>query len=143
MWAEPVEGGTFDVEDSVRASIGFAQGMQVQLEIAWATHLPEGSWKDGLIVYGDRGMLIVDLWSDAISLCEAVDGKPHESIISVEVDDAWADAFQGEHRAFAAAMESRTLQDGAGSGEDGRLVQAVVEAIYTSNEAQKEVAIVI
>ena len=141
MWSEPVEGGIFDVEDSVQATVEFEGGATLQLDIAWATDLQEGQWKDGLIIEGDRGSMAVDLWSDSIELSESIDGVATQTTEPVIVDEAWDEAFQSEHSAFASAIDSGSLEENAGSPEDGRTVQRIVEAIYNANEAQKKVTI--
>ena len=140
MWSSPVADGTFDVEDRVRATIRDKSGTTFQYDVSWATHLPENTMKDGLLFEGSKGALVVDLWTDEMTLGVAQDGNPKEEVIKFDVTDAWDDAFQAEHRAFAHAIEHGSLDVGAGSGEDGRLVQSVVEAIYASNEINQEIA---
>ena len=49
--------------------------------------------------------------------------------------------FDGEHRAFAAATTNGVLDSCAGTGEDGRLVQQIVEAIYASDDQHKEITL--
>ena len=141
MWSTPVLGGTFDVEDRIRAMIHDDSGTTFQYDVSWATHLPENTMRDGLIIEGSEGALVVDIWSDEMTVGYAEDGAPKNKIISFDVTEAWDDAFQAEHRAFANAMTNGTLDTGAGSGEDGRLVQSVVEAIYASNDKKQEVVI--
>ena len=141
MWSDPVENGTFDVEDRIRASITFETGMVFDLNVSWATHIPEQTIADGLVIEGKHGALIVDLWNDELIHSYSVDGKPHSEIIKIQLDDAWNDAFDGEHRSFAQSVENGELPEGAGTGEDGKRVQEIVEAIYASNNAQKEMAI--
>ncbi len=141
MWSDPVENGTFDVEDRIRASITFETGMVFDLNVSWATHIPEQTIADGLLIEGEHGALIVDLWSDEIIHAYSVNGKPHSETIKIELNDAWNDAFDGEHRAFAQSIENGAIPTGAGTGEDGKRVQEIVEAIYASDDAQKEMAI--
>lgn len=141
MWSEPVKDGTFDVEDSMQATVEFEGGATLQLDIAWATELQEDQWQDGLIIEGDRGSMVIDLWGDSIDLLETCDGVTSESSVSFDVDDAWDEAFQSEHAAFAAAIESRSLLPHAGSPQDGRTVQLIVDAIYAANDAHKKVTI--
>lgn len=141
MWSSPVLDGTFDVEDRIRASIRDDSGITFQYDISWATHLPENTMKDGLIIEGSNGALVVDLWTDEMTMGYAEDGAPKDTIISFDVTEAWDDAFQAEHRAFANAITNGTLDVDVGSGEDGRLVQSVVEAIYASDLTGKEIAV--
>jgi predicted dehydrogenase len=141
MWSTPIENGTFDVEDRVRALLTDASGTSFQFDVAWATHLPEKTIKDGLFLEGTKGALVLDLWENEITLGYAKNGAPKMNTIPITLEDAWNDAFDGEHRSFANAVASGSLDAGAGSGEDGRLVQRVVEAIYESNDANQEVAV--
>ena len=143
MWSEPVKDGTFDVEDSVQATVRFEGEVILHLDIAWATELQESQWQDGLIIEGDCGSMVVDLWGDSISITETLDGVVTDTIEPVIVDDAWEEAFKAEHAAFMVAIETRSLQEGAGCQKAGRLVQLIVDAIYQSDAEQKEVAIAI
>ncbi len=141
MWSAPVEGGTFDVEDRVRALLTDESGTTFQFDVSWATHLPENTMKDGLIIEGSSGSLVVDLWADELTHGFAESGSPKSQTLSIPLDDAWNDAFDGEHQAFANAIENTHLDSGAGTGEDGLLVQRVVEAIYASDDLNREVAV--
>ncbi len=141
MWSTPVEGGTFDVEDRVRSLVTDTSGTTFQLEVSWATHLPENSMNDGLLIEGTKGSLVVDLWSDKLQKGFADNGVPKTETVQIAVRDAWEDAFDGEHQAFADAIASGELVDGAGTGEDGRLVQTVIEAIYASDKQQVEITL--
>lgn len=142
MWSTPIPDGTFDVEDFVRATVHDKEGVSFQLNVSWATHLPQHSMKDGLLIEGSKGALVVDLWSDEMTRGYAEDGAPKQETISFDVTEAWDDAFQAEHKAFAKAIANGKLDEGAGSGEDGRLVQSIVEAMYASDAAGKEIAVV-
>ena len=70
--------GTFDVEDRIRATIRDESGTTFQYDVSWATHLPEHTMKDGLIIEGTEGALVVDLWTDEMTLGYAEDGAPKE-----------------------------------------------------------------
>jgi predicted dehydrogenase len=139
MWSTPVEDGTFDVEDRVRAMVTDKSETTFQFDVAWATHLPEHAMNDGLLIEGTDGSLVVDLWSDEILCGYSQNGTPKTKRVSVAVTEAWDDAFDGEHRAFAAATANGVLDSCAGTGEDGRLVQQIVEAIYASDDQHKEI----
>ena len=140
MWSTPVEGGTFDVEDGVRAMLRFETGMTLDLNVTWATHLPEGQMRDGIVLEGDKGAMLIDIWGDSLLVGDLQDGKAAERTIAVEVGDAWDDAFKGEHESFAAAVASRSVA--AADAAQGRHVQQIVDAIYTSDQRMEEVAIV-
>jgi len=141
MWSTPKLDGTFDVEDRFSASIRDESGVTFQYDVSWASHLPENTMKDGLVIEGTEGALIVDLWTDELTRGFSQDGVPKDETISFDVTDAWDDAFQAEHRAFANAIRNGNLDVDAGSGEDGRVVQSVVEAIYASDSVGKEIAV--
>jgi predicted dehydrogenase len=141
MWSTPQTDGVFDVEDGVVASTTFENGISNQIDVSWATHLPESYIRDGITIEGDKGAVWFDLWSDSIAFGESIDGKPVESIVAVEVTEAWDDAFESEHKAFAASIANRKVSNGAGTCEDGRKVQTIVEAIYASDAEQCEIQI--
>lgn len=141
MWSTPKENGTFDVEDKVRALLTDASGTTFQFDVAWATHLPEKTMRDGLFLEGTKGALVLDLWENEITFGSSDRGAPKVETIPIELNDAWNDAFDGEHRAFANALATKTLDAVAGTGEDGRLVQRVIEAIYASDSANQEVPV--
>ena len=141
MWSTQKEGGTFDVEDRVRALLTDESGTTFQFDVAWATHLPENTMKDGLLIEGTTGSLVVDLWENEMIRGYSENGSPKSERITIELKDAWDDAFDSEHKAFAHAIKTNQLEEGAGSGEDGRLIQSVVEAMYASDEMSREIAI--
>ena len=141
MWSTPVKDGTFDVEDRVRATIGDSSGTTFQYNVAWATHLPEGTLSDGILIEGTKGALVLDLWSDAMTLGYSESGSPKDKKITFDVTEAWDDAFQGEHQAFANAITNGKLDSTAGTGEDGRVVQSVIDAIYASDAQGKQVRV--
>ena len=141
MWSSQVKNGTFDVEDRVRATLTDATGTTFQFDVAWATHLPENTMKDGLLIEGTTGSLVVDLWENEMIRGYSENGSPKSERITIELKDAWDDAFNSEHKAFAHAIKTNQLEEGAGSGEDGRLIQSVVEAMYASDEMSREIAI--
>jgi predicted dehydrogenase len=141
MWSTPKLDGTFDVEDRIRASIRDESGVTFRYDVSWATHLPENTMRDGLVIEGSEGALVIDLWTDELTRGFSENGAPKDETISFDVTEAWDDAFQSEHRAFANAIKNGELDGNAGSGEDGRLVQSVVEAIYASNAIGKEIAV--
>ena len=140
MWSTPVVGGTFDVEDRVRASLTDVSGTTLAFNVAWATHLPEKTLNDGILIEGTLGSLVVDLWSDEITRGYASSGFPKTESISISLTEAWDEAFDREHRAFANGIATNQLDVGTGTGEDGRLVQQVVEAIYASDNIGHEIA---
>ncbi len=133
MWSTPQLDGTFNVEDRIRAAVRDNSGVTFQYDVAWATHLPENTLKDGLIIEGSNGALILDLWADEMTRGYAEEGEPKEERILFDVTEAWDDAFQAEHQAFANAIMIGAIDEGAGTGESGRLVQSVVEAAGKSS----------
>ncbi len=141
MWSSPIENGIFDVEDRVLAMVRDISGTVFTYNVSWATHLQEGALNDGLVIEGTKGSLTIDLWTDTIQHGTSENGKSVTHEINVEVTEPWDDAFQGEHRAFARAMRTGSVEHTAGTGEDGLLVQRVVDAIYESSSQQQEVKI--
>jgi predicted dehydrogenase len=141
MWSTPKPDGVFDVEDGTQATISFANEITNQIDVSWATHLPESYIRDGITIEGDKGAVWFDIWGDHIAFGESVDGKPLETKIEVEVNEAWSDAFQGEHLAFSEGIVNRAVSSEVCTGAEGRKVQTIIEAIYKSNEMQREVCL--
>ena len=83
--------------------------------------------------------MVVDLWTDEMTLGYSEAGNPKDKKITFDVTEAWDDAFQGEHKAFADAVTNNALTATAGTGEDGRLVQMVIDAIYESDAQGRQV----
>ena len=141
MWSTPKPDGTFDVEDGVVAITMFANGITNQIDVSWATHLPESFIRDGITIEGDKGAVWFDLWGDSVAFGSSVDGRSNESTVEVNVNEAWGDAFQLEHKAFAEGIVNRIVSSTAGTSDDGRKVQTIVEAIYKSDNEKVEIQI--
>jgi len=131
MWGKPVPGGKKDVEDYALATIRFVTGQTLQLNVSWAINVavqPDAGVRlmgdkggaelkglDELIVYGEEAGQLVDI-------------KPQFVPVN-ELKDELAD--------FAACIrDKRTPIATAGQG---RAVQAILDAIYASDEQKREI----
>jgi predicted dehydrogenase len=140
MWAGPPDlGGVFDVEDSATGLIRFPGGLTVELNVTWAVNLPEGLLHDGIVLLGDQGGVTFDVWGDTLTLATEEDGRLADVKTTLSVGDAWGQAWQRQSRRFADCVDSRS--PAPASGEDGRAVQAVLDAMYESAAAQREVGV--
>ncbi len=141
MWAGPPNPeGVFDVEDGATALIRFDSGLTLDLSVSWAANLPETVLPDGIILFGEKAGCYFDVWGERVEIATEQDGylvdlKPRIHTAGT----TWADGWQRQHRIFAANVQSRRAPDA--SLADGRAVQQILEAIYASSDAGREVEI--
>lgn len=141
MWAGPPDPeGTFDVEDAAEAFIRFRNGMTMQLSVAWASHLPEAAMREQIVLFGEKGALAAETWGGRLLLGRN-DEQSGQMIDVTPVrppGDPWTTAWRAQHRH---CREIFTTKDAAttATSEHGRQVQAIVDGIYASSEAGKEV----
>jgi predicted dehydrogenase len=140
MWAGPPDpNGTFDVEDSACGLIRFPGRLTLELNITWAANVPDGLYRDGILLLGDRGGCFFDLWADRFLVTRQKDARMLDDRPTHDNTDAWNRAWNGQHDAFRRCIESRTLHET--SAEAGRSVQAIVEAMYESSADGRDVAV--
>ncbi|MCZ6837533.1 MAG: Gfo/Idh/MocA family oxidoreductase, partial [Planctomycetota bacterium] len=143
MWAGPPQPkGVFDVDDGVTAMIRCEGNLTFELNVTWATNLPENTMPEGLILLGDKGGCYINLWENRLVLTNE-EGEPLKDVeIPLSCDprnDAWDRAWQSEHEYFNEAIASRASPHP--SAAHGLVVQRIIEAMYASSAAQREVEI--
>jgi predicted dehydrogenase len=139
MWAgPPIADGPFDVEDGATALLRCEHDLTMSLNMSWASHLPEGTVPDGVTLFGDKGAMHFEILSDApLIIGTEMDGAIVDITHPVRAGEDWTTAFRRQHERFARNVVSREAP--SASGEDGREVQAVLEALYRSAEARSSV----
>jgi predicted dehydrogenase len=143
MWAGPPNpDGVFDVDDGVSALVRCEGNLTFELNVTWATNLPENVMPEGLVLLGDRGGCYLNLWENQLVLTTP-DGDPLKDtqipLTTAPDDDAWDCAWRGEHEYFSRVIRDRTPPHP--SAANGLTVQRIIEAMYASSEAQREVEI--
>jgi len=138
MWSGPPKlEGVFDVEDGAVALVRFGGGMTLELNVTWAANVPEGILPNGMTVMGSKAGCYFELFGDSVKIAteeegQIVDVSPH--FVTTEAhDDAWA----RQYAQFIGAVRDGVAPHA--TGEDGRCVQALIEAIYASSDAGREV----
>ncbi|MCH2132113.1 MAG: Gfo/Idh/MocA family oxidoreductase [Phycisphaerales bacterium] len=140
MWAGPPNPeGTFDVEDGASVMLRCADGLTVSLEMAWASHLPDGTLPDGVTLFGEKGAMHFDIWGDHLVIGTEMDGELVDVKHTIPEGEGWGTAFRRQHENFAANCSSGTAP--AATAEHGRSVQAVLEAMYASVAAGTTVTV--
>jgi predicted dehydrogenase len=136
MWAGPPKlDGTCDVEDSAHALIYFEGGGTLDLQVSWAINMPGiGIDQESLMgLFGDQGGLTFEMDGDHLNLAAERHGRNTDSRVMLpEVEP-----FQQQAAAFAHSVESR--QAPTSTGAQGQYVQSILDAIYESSEAGREV----
>ncbi|MCH2134850.1 MAG: Gfo/Idh/MocA family oxidoreductase [Phycisphaerales bacterium] len=140
MWAGPPDPeGTFDVEDGASVQLRCANDLTISLEMAWASHLPDGTLPDGVTLFGEQGAMHFDIWGDHILMGTEMDGELVDVKHQITEGEDWGTAFRRQHESFAANCGSSTAP--TASAEDGREVQRVLEAMYASVAAGNSVQV--
>ena len=141
MWAGPVNAaGVFDVEDGACALIRFVNGMTLELNAAWAMNLPDGTLHDGIVLLGDRGGCAFDLWRNRVVFSSVQDDLLVDAKPQLPEGDLWMNGWVAQHRMFLESVTNRTAPQA--TGENGRAVQAILEAIYRSAAEEREVEVI-
>ena len=141
MWAGPPDpDGTFDVEDAAEALIRFKGGMTFALSVAWASHLPEQAVREQVVLFGEKGALAAETWGGRLTLGRNDDAS--RQMIDVTptraAGDPWTSAWRAQHRHCREIFSTKDAPVTA-TAEHGRQAQAIVDGIYDSSEAGREV----
>ncbi|MCH2149051.1 MAG: Gfo/Idh/MocA family oxidoreductase [Phycisphaerales bacterium] len=138
MWAGPPNcEGPFDVEDGASAMLRCADGMSIDLNMSWASHLPEKLLPDGVTLFGEHGAMHFDVWGDHVMVGTDLDGSSVDVKRSIKEGEGWNTAFCRQHELFASNVASGSAP--TASAVDGREVQCVLEALYRSDAAGSSV----
>jgi predicted dehydrogenase len=140
MWAGPPDPrGVFDVEDAASALVRFEGGLSMELNVTWAADVSRQALRDGVVLLGDRGGCMVDLWNNQVVLTVEQGGKMIDEAQALPDGDAWTAAWRRQAERFAQAVTSRSAAES--SGEQGRNVQALIDAMYRSAASAREVEV--
>ena len=137
MWAGPPQlDGICDVDDAGYAWIRFPGELTLDLQIAWAGNFPQGAFPESQVAFlGTRGGLSFELFGDHLLLA----GEKYGRLSDTRIRLADVNAYEVQLRDFVAAVESRQVH--GASGEEGAMVQSIVDAIYRSSDERSEVQI--
>ncbi len=140
MWGGPPDAaGLFDVEDAATALLRFDGGLSLELNVTWAANVNTEYLRDAVVLLGDNGGCVVDLWNNELIVTTERDGRVVSEKHPVPEGDAWGGAWQRQHERFRDCVESRTQPDP--SWADGRAVQTVIDALYRSAAEGREVEV--
>ena len=136
MWGgDPVEGGTFDVDDYARALVRTADGTTLHFHFAWASNGPA---RRTITVYGDEAGLAVEDKGGSRDIRQySADGNALTETALEYPDDHRLNAQWKYVTAVARGEREHTKN----TVEEGLAVQRVVEAIYESAEKRREVVV--
>lgn len=130
MWGAPVPGGTFDVEDYATALIRFDNGATCTLECAWAANAAGGSF---IQILGDKAGL---KWEGGNI---AFYGEKEGYITDFVPQYAKGDAFVGQMTHFAECIRGNA--ECRCPGEYGLMIQKILNGVYDSAKANREVKV--
>ncbi len=135
MWSDPVPGGPTDVEDYITALVRFDGGVTVDLQCAWAANLPKNFWDTQIL--GDQAGVLVEPGSN-ITICGQSDGVLTDTSPQYRKADPFASQF-GDF--LDACRKGKLTSKTSADGKQGQYIQAIIDAVYKSSDAGKEVAI--
>jgi predicted dehydrogenase len=133
MWAGPPRlGGVFDVEDYSAGFVRFGAQATLSFEVAWACNACSELF---LEILGDKGGARIQQNKPPVILTEQ-EGRPVDVALQIRDD---VKGYHVQAATFLAACRGEA--DPAATGEQGLVVMKLIDAIYASSEAHKEVAI--
>ena len=133
MWAGPPKlGGVFDVEDYSTGFVRFGKDATMSFEISWAGNNESQCWVEilgtqaGARVLDEKPLVILTEHGGRVAdLCPRLPRGPQK--------------FEAQARAFLAACRGEWPP--VATGDQGVVVMKLIDAIYASSKANKEVAI--
>lgn len=137
MWAGPPKpDGVFDVEDEAHALLHFDNGTTLALDVAWAVNTPADSLPENLMAFfGDKGGLSFQLFGDHLKLATEIHKRNADSKLYLPEVKMYHEQLAD----FANAVEKRSQP--CATGAQGQVVQSIIDAIYESSDAGREMAI--
>lgn len=140
MWAGPPQyDGVCDVEDGATALIRCTGGLTIEMDVFWAANLPDGHLRDGLTILGDAGGAHFQIYGKDVRIATEEEGRLVDLTPHFACEDPDRDMWDAQLAQFRAAVE-RGIAPHADAAA-GLRVQSVVDAIYASHEADREVDI--
>lgn len=141
MWAGPPDPqGAFDVEDSANGLMRFANGMTLDISVAWASNVPEDSIANGVTLFGDRGGCTFEPTGQRLLVASQRDRYVVDLSPKLSGDEPWPAAFRRQHEVFAQCVQARSQPPATMS--HGREVQAIIEAFYRSAGEAREMPVI-
>lgn len=128
-WGTPNFDGTFDVDDLASAMIRFEDGTALNVQVSWAAHRPDATWTR--LLGNAAGAEVTE---GGVTIYREEDGRTVTEHPPIPHQGA------GDVRAPHFAECIRTGSKPLSSGEDGLVLQRMLDAIYRSSELQQEVA---
>jgi len=132
MWAGPPKlDGVFDVEDYACGSVRFGRKASMTFDIAWAANAPQESHidilgTDGGVRFGDKTVKVLTEHAGRVADIEPQFSKDGST-------------YEGEARAFLAACRGEAPP--AATAAEGVTVMKLIDGVYASAEAGREVAL--
>lgn len=136
MWAGPPKyDGTFDVDDSAHALIRFEGGMTLEVNVTWAGNIPEDSLRSDMAILGDQAGAVFKIGGNEVTIATEQCGHNVDIKPTLRPGDMW----DGQLQAFLHAVQTR--EQPHANGRSGQRVQAILDGIYASSAADREVEI--
>lgn len=140
MWAGPPKlDGTCDVEDHATALIRCAGGLTIELNVTWAMNVPESRLANGITIFGDRAGCFFQVFGRELTIATEADGHVADLAPEFPKGNAEHQAWDEQYRLFRELVLKGTSPHA--DARAGRTVQSVIDALYESSAAGREVAV--
>jgi len=137
MWGGPPKvDGTFDVEDAAIALLRCEGGLSIEIDVAWATNIPEGVARDGLLLRGARAGIHFEIFGSEVRSVVERDGEMRDEVAAVPSPFGWDAAWDAQYRCFGELVHGRGAA--AATAREGRELQRILAAFYESAALGRE-----
>lgn len=134
MWAGPPRlDGVCDVEDAAHAMVRFEDGATLLVNTTWAGNFPDDALPNNMVFMGEKAGVCFQLSGESLKMATEDEGCN----VDVTPKLPSVDRFAEQIKAFAKAVETR--QAPRATGEQGQVVQSIIDAIYESSRTDREV----
>lgn len=123
------EAATFDVEDYAAAMITFANGMTLQVEASWASHIRDGEEMETQLL-GTKGGLRQFNTNGGYQFAGFIHTEQHGCKLDIEMKGGSAPKSAQYH--FIDSIRNDTPH--IATGEEGHTIMQILDAIYDSAE---------
>jgi predicted dehydrogenase len=138
MWAGPPKyDGVCDVEDHATALLRCEGGLTIEVNTTWAMNVPDGALPDGVILFGSKAGCHIGLHAKRLTVATETHAMPADLEPHFLAEDPLKQAWNAQALAFRSLLEHGTPP--VATAQEGRRVQAVIDAVYRSAQLGREV----
>lgn len=140
MWAGPPKlEGVCDVEDHATALIRCAGGLTIELNVTWAMNVHESRMTNGITLFGDRAGCFLPIFGKELVIATESERRVADLSPEISAGNAEHAAWDRQYRMFGDMVTKGTPPHA--DARAGRAVQSIIDALYESSSAGREVEV--